>query len=457
MTSRVFKRIRSRISRTSKDGKDDFKKQLEAATIDYTGPFTKEDLYMAQPRFREVSPENRPALLIKHLRLCSVLFDFNDESSKENRGKEMKRQLLLAVVDHVTTTKNWFSEVVCKEILGMVSTNLFRDLPPTLEDFDPEEDEPVLDPAWPHLQIVYEFLLRFMVSTYTDTKTLKKFIDKRFLTNMIRLFRSEDPRERDYLKTILHRVYGKFMSFRSFIRQAVNNVFYDYVYKNERHNGVSELLEILGSIINGFAVPLKSEHRRFLRNVLIPLHKVKYLSQFHQQLSYCSTQFIEKDPSLGSEVIHGLLTFWPLQSSSKELLFLNELEDILELTSKDQIQKISQPLFYQIRKSIASPHFQVSERALFLWNNDNFAQYTNEERAQVLPILYPALAHNAKNHWNATVNSLTQNVLRMFMDLDNRLFDRISQNYDEQFHKEKQDRESREQYWAAFRKESGVS
>merc|ERR1719204_2145349 len=40
------------------------------------------------------------------------------------------------------------------------------------------------------------------------------------------------------------------MSFRSFIRHAVNNVFYDYVYDNERHNGISELLEILGSIIN---------------------------------------------------------------------------------------------------------------------------------------------------------------------------------------------------------------
>ena len=40
------------------------------------------------------------------------------------------------------------------------------------------------------------------------------------------LFDSEDPRERDYLKTILHRVYGKFMSHRPFIRRSINNVFY---------------------------------------------------------------------------------------------------------------------------------------------------------------------------------------------------------------------------------------
>lgn len=48
---------------------------------------------------------------------------------------------------------------------------------------------------------------------------------------------AQDPRERDYLKTILHRIYGKFMSHRSFIRKAISNVFYRFVYETERHNG----------------------------------------------------------------------------------------------------------------------------------------------------------------------------------------------------------------------------
>ena len=34
-----------------------------------------------------------------------------------------------------------------------------------------------------------------------------------------------------------------------------------------RHNGIGELLEILGSIINGFAIPLKKEHLQFLEKV----------------------------------------------------------------------------------------------------------------------------------------------------------------------------------------------
>jgi len=48
---------------------------------------------------------------------------------------------------------------------------------------------------------------------------------------------------------------------------------------------VSELLEILGSIINGFALPLKEEHKNFLGKALIPLHKAKNINAFHQQVS----------------------------------------------------------------------------------------------------------------------------------------------------------------------------
>lgn len=108
---------------------------------------------------------------------------------------------------------------------------------------------------------MYEYLLRYVVSGETDAKSAKKYIDQTFVLKLLELFDAEDPRERDYLKTILHRIYGKFMVHRPFIRKAINNVFYRFIFETERHNGISELLEILGSIINGFALPLKEEHK----------------------------------------------------------------------------------------------------------------------------------------------------------------------------------------------------
>ena len=51
------------------------------------------------------------------------------------------------------------------------------------------------------------------------------------------------------------------MIHRPFVRKAINNVFYRFIWETEKHSGIAELLEILGSIINGFALPLKDEHK----------------------------------------------------------------------------------------------------------------------------------------------------------------------------------------------------
>ena len=139
------------------------------------------------------------------------------------------------------------------------------------------------EPSWPHLQLVYEILLRHIVSPETDIKTFKRYIDHIFVLKLIELFDSKDQPEREYLKIILHRIYGKSMLHRPFIRTAINNVLYGFILETQRHNGIAELLEILGSIINGFALPMKEKHKLFLIGTLIPLHKPKTFSSYHQQ------------------------------------------------------------------------------------------------------------------------------------------------------------------------------
>ena len=62
----------------------------------------------------------------------------------------------------------------------MFSVNLFRTLPPSSNpngaEFDPEEDEPTLEAAWPHLQLVYEFFLRVLESQDFQPSLVKKHI-----------------------------------------------------------------------------------------------------------------------------------------------------------------------------------------------------------------------------------------------------------------------------------------
>ncbi|KAL0310459.1 UNVERIFIED_CONTAM: Serine/threonine protein phosphatase 2A regulatory subunit B' beta isoform [Sesamum calycinum] len=329
--------------------------------------------------------------------------------------------------------------------------------------------------------LVYDILLKYVVSSETDTKIAKRYLDHSFVLKLLDLFDSEDMREREYLKTILHRIYGRFMVHRPFIRNAINNIFYRFIFETERYNGIAELLEILGSIINGFALPMKEEHKLFLVRALIPLHKPKCVSSYHQQLSYCITQFVEKDYRLADTVIRGVLKYWPVTNCGKEVLFLGELEEVLEVTQSAEFQRCMVPLFRQIGRSLNSPHFQVenphslseltlgefllvnqseeclgfaivfvsevAERALFWWNNEHIVGLIAENRRVILPIIFDALEKNIRGHWNQAIVGLSSNVRRMFLDMDSELFEECQRQHEEREAKAGEVEEQRELTW----------
>jgi len=125
-----------------------------------------------------------------------------------------------------------------------------------------------------------------------------------------------------------------------------------------------------------------------------------------------------KDPQLSVQVVMGLLKRWPITNSAKEVLFLVEMEELLELTHQPEFATVLNYLFRQLSKSMGSEHFQVAERALFYWHNEHICGLINDNRQEVLPIVYPVLQANADKHWNPTVKGLASNVLKIFQDVD---------------------------------------
>lgn len=392
------------------------------------------------PNFDEVAPEEQISLFIQKVDQCNILFDFSDPTN-DIRGKEIKRITLQELIQFIVSNRFNYTDEMYKHVIAMFKKNLFRPIPPPVnpvgELFDPDEDEPVSELAWPHMQSIYEFFLRFVESPDFNHQVAKQYIDHDFILRILELFDSEDPRERDCLKTTLHRIYGKFLSLRSFIRKSINNVFLQFVYETERFNGIGELLEILGSIINGFALPLKEEHKIFLIRVLLPLHKVKSLSLYHPQLAYCIVQFLEKDPSLTEEVVMGLLRYWPKINSPKEVMFLNEIEDIFEVMEPNEFLKIQIPLSAQLLKCIASSHFQVSEKVLCFWQNEYFLTLVTENAEVVLPIIFASLYELTNATQPGIANGIVQQKLNenpnAMTDANGNLIDSglvLNNNYD---------------------------
>ncbi|KAL8094108.1 serine/threonine protein phosphatase 2A 57 kDa regulatory subunit B' kappa isoform-like [Apium graveolens] len=385
--------------------------------------------------FKDVPNSDKQNLFVRKLNFCSLVYDFSDPE-KQSAEKGLKRQILVELIEFLATDSAKFSEQAIAAMCTMCANNLFREFPPKYTTRcvrgETEADEPLFDVAWSHLQLVYDILLRFLSYNSLDAKVAKKYVDNCFILKLLDLFESEDPRERDCLKAILHRVYGKFMVHRPFIRVAVGNIIYRFVYETDHHNGIAELLEIFGSVISGFALPLKKEHKMFLTRALLPLHKPKSVGIYHHQLTYCIVQFVEKDPKLAGIVIEGMLKCWPVSNSQKQLMFLSELEELMEMISLDEFERIMVPIFRRIRCCLRSSHFQVSERAHLFWNNDSILGLIMKNRQVIMPLIFPALEQNSQNHWNRAVLNLTQNLKKMFSEMDGELLLECQDKFEEE-------------------------
>ena len=71
----------------------------------------------------------------------------------------MKFHVPFPPVPYCQPGEKMLTESLYPSIMAMVSANVCRALPPPTDDFDPEEDEPVLETSWPHLQVSFVYYL----------------------------------------------------------------------------------------------------------------------------------------------------------------------------------------------------------------------------------------------------------------------------------------------------------
>ncbi len=65
----------------------------------------------------------------------------------------------------------------------------------------------------------------------------------------------------------------------------------------------------------------------------------------------------------------------------------------------------------------------------------------------ILPIIFPILHANSQHHWNATVNNLTSNVLKIFVDMDRFLVEECQKRHQEEEKRKEQVLEKKKGAW----------
>ena len=109
----------------------------------------------------------------------------------------------------------------------------------------------------------------------------------------------------------------------------------------------------------------------------------------------------------------------------KQILFLNEISSLtnnLNITNSVEIIPIISEL---VAKSISDANYCISEKALMLWENDNFMRVIHNNSQITFPILLPEIFKTAATHWCEDLRSLALNTMSLLKGCDIDTFNSI--------------------------------
>lgn len=114
-------------------------------------------------------------------------YDYKDET-KDVRGKTERLNAINELQQMLSDQKNVATLIIpnLDEVMQMIEKNIFRPLPNVNKKnlafsetgMDQEEE---VDPAWPHLQGIYEFFLQLVINEAVDVKSLKVYVTPQFV------------------------------------------------------------------------------------------------------------------------------------------------------------------------------------------------------------------------------------------------------------------------------------
>lgn len=154
--------------------------------------------------------------------------------------------------------------------------------------------------------------------------------------------------------------------------------------------------------------------------------------------------FLEKDKSLGVDLMVGLLKYWPITCPAKEVVYINELEEIIEYIGVEAEKRFSDygpKMINQLVRTAQNMHYQAAERALLLLNNDLVQKVVKANLQKAYPLVVKGLINanrGAQQHWNPQVNQITKQVLISYNDLNREMFEKIQQNSQQEETKKQQ-------------------
>ena len=375
------------------------------------------------PELPLIDSPSFPAIFDDKIDACSKICSFADEKCeqvsidrKTTHLTEIHRLFLGSSPQSSRLTDEQF-----EAIYNMCMKNIVRRFPnlgPMA--FINVDVAPLTEPAWPHLSIVYNILM----------KVLYEFPDASFFTiktgtRLLRAGASGDSRERQQISTFL----SKFMLFRyEFLEPMIEK----FSSKIQAYiEGLSTPF-IISTIINAFidlvneSNDIEPSYTKFFRNRIVPLLADRYFSFFDQSLVKLIDFFIEDDQRNAYYVVTLILKKWPQTSLNKQTTFLSILMRSIPKMTPREIQPMIPKIFSLLAQSSDSECMKVAETAFSMWTTIGFERIINDNIKLILKVFTPHIMNARHNHWSPSVRSNANFAISVLMKRDSKFMHAVT-------------------------------
>ena len=388
------------------------------------------------PLFRDAPKGEINKVFDDKCKECKKICDFSSEQ-KDEQAKKDKKLHLQDFSRFFSTARNF--TIITPENMNhyfdMVVKNINRAFPKVPKSIVDCGDQ-IFDAAWPHLQLIYEGLLKFFQGCPANLSVQHQTI----VPALISCCCSPDGRERMAVRDILKNFYSKSHNCRSQIIR---------ISKSHFKAGLcsAELLDFFIRVIDAFKTPLSPHHKSFFQDAILYLHTTNNFFNFCLPLFQCINHFIVLDNFLFKSTIYFLYKHWPESNVKKQILFFSEIEGLLINFSNLVELETAEYLFKLIANAVQQPNLELSEAAMNVILGIALSKILPKFMNNAQSILVPALYKTGKKHWNNAIREDAIDVIDQLSQLSPEAFQKAKEVIASEKKKLSQEKEINAQNW----------
>ncbi|KAL4486758.1 hypothetical protein ABPG72_006590 [Tetrahymena utriculariae] len=230
-----------------------------------------------------------------------------------------------------------------------------------------------------------------------------------------------DPQQQEilFLPNIL---YAYIVPCRKMIRKTITYYLNSQIHQYCEIAGIPWLLQFLYGVFSAFSTPLREEHIKLFKKVIILLHKVQTYHLFYKELRRICDLFIEKDSSLKYPLLQSIFRYWPYHNTQKQLLFFKLILYLIEICECQSIYSIIPKLFYRLVQCLTGSNLQVADHVLCFFENEIFLKVLIYYKAYTYPLLTYQICQLASNRWHPILKESFIVLKTIIKDLNTRSF-----------------------------------